>query len=47
MDCSILDLTLVYDDLDKHIIDNGYDVCSFVYDPYSAKEVVERWCREN
>lgn len=47
MDGSILDLTLVYDDLDKHIIDNGYDVCSFGYDPYSAKEFVERWCREN
>lgn len=44
---SILDLTLVYDDLDKHIVRTGYDVCAFGYDPYNAKEFVERWCREN
>lgn len=44
---SILDLTLVYDDLDKHIVQTGYDVCAFGYDPYNAKEFVERWCREN
>lgn len=47
MEGSIIDLTLVYDDLDKHIVQTGYDVCAFGYDPYNAKEFVERWCREN
>lgn len=44
---TILDLEEVYDDLDKQIIDRGYDVRSFGYDPYNAREFVERWCREN
>lgn len=37
----------VYDDLDQFIIDCHYDVCSFGYDPYNAKEFVERWEMEN
>lgn len=44
---TILDLEDVYDDLDKHIEDRGYDVRCFGYDPYNAKEFVERWAREN
>ena len=44
---SILDLNDVYDDLDAHIEECGYDVRCFGYDPYNAKEFVERWAREN
>lgn len=44
---SIIDVQEVYDDLDKFIIDSQYEVCSFGYDPYNAKEFVERWAREN
>lgn len=44
---SILDLMEVYEDLDKHIVDTGYDVRCFGFDPYNAKEFVERWEREN
>lgn len=42
-----LDLTDVYDDLDRHIVNSGYDVRAFGYDPYNATEFVERWAREN
>lgn len=44
---TILDMEEVYDDLDQLIQDRQYDVRSFGYDPYNAKEFVERWCREN
>lgn len=44
---TILDMMGVYEDLDEFIIQNEYDVCSFGYDPYNAKEFVERWCKEN
>lgn len=44
---SILDLMEVYEDLDQHIVDTGYDVRCFGFDPYNAKEFVERWEREN
>lgn len=42
-----LDLTQVYDNLDEHIIKSDYDVRCFGYDPYNAKEFVERWQTEN
>ena len=44
---NILDMMQVYDDLDNHIADLGYDVRCFGYDPYNAREFVERWEREN
>lgn len=44
---NILDMMEVYDDLDKHIIDQEYDVRCFGYDPYNAKEFVARWELEN
>lgn len=44
---TILDLEDVYDDLDRHIEERGYDVRCFGFDPYNAKEFVERWAREN
>lgn len=47
LDGNILDMMEVYDDLDKHIIDCGYDVRSFGYDPYNAKAFVDRWEKEN
>lgn len=37
----------VYDDLDTYIAQTGYDVRCFGYDPYNAKEFVERWISEN
>lgn len=47
MEGTILDLDQVYDELDAHIIENEYDVRSFGFDPYNAKEFVARWEREN
>ena len=47
MNGNILDLTQVYDDLDNHIIETGYDVRCFGYDPFNARDFVERWEREN
>ena len=47
MNGTILDLMEVYDDLDKHIVDCEYDVRCFGFDPYNAKEFVERWQTEN
>ncbi len=47
LDGTILDMMEVYDDLDKHIQDSEYDVRAFGFDPYNAKEFVERWTAEN
>jgi len=44
---TVLDMMEVYDDLDEHIINCNYDVRSFGFDPYNAREFVERWEREN
>lgn len=44
---NILDMMQVYDNLDEFIIRTAYDVRCFGYDPYNAKEFVERWEREN
>ena len=44
---TVLDMMEVYDDLDKHIMDFEYDVRSFGFDPYNAKEFVARWETEN
>ena len=44
---TVLDMMEVYDDLDRHIIECGYDVRAFGYDPYNAKEFVTRWEAEN
>ena len=42
-----LDMMGVYEDLDNHIIERGYDVRCFGYDPYNAREFIERWESEN
>lgn len=47
MNGTVLDLMEVYDDLDDYIIDMDYDIRCFGYDPYYAKEFVERWEKEN
>ncbi len=44
---TILDMMQVYDDLDKHIQNRQYDVRCFGFDPYNAREFVERWQSEN
>ena len=44
---TVLDMMQVYDDLDNHIADRGYDVRCFGFDPYNAKEFIERWESEN
>ena len=44
---TILDMDEVYDDLDNFVIEMKYDVRCFGYDPYNAKEFVDRWIAEN
>lgn len=44
---TVLDMMEVYDDLDTHIIERGYDVRCFGFDPYNAKAFVNRWESEN
>lgn len=47
LECSILDMMEVYDDLDRFIDDSRYDVRTFGFDPYNAREFVDRWEKEN
>lgn len=47
MDGTVLDMMDVYTDLDSYILDSKYDVRTFGYDPYNAREFVERWVSEN
>lgn len=47
LECTVLDMMEVYEDLDKYILDIEYDVRCFGYDPYNAKEFVSRWAKEN
>lgn len=47
LECTVLDMMDVYDDLDRFIMDSQYDVRCFGFDPYNAKEFVTRWEQEN
>lgn len=47
MDGTVLDMNLVYEDLERFILDNEYDVRSVGYDPYNAKDFIARWALEN
>lgn len=47
LDGVTLDLMDVYDDLEKFIDDQCYEVCSVGFDPYNAKEFINRWTSEN
>lgn len=44
---TVLDMIEVFDDLDQFIINSSFDVRCFGFDPYNAKEFVERWTSEN
>jgi phage terminase large subunit-like protein len=47
LDGTVLDMMEVYEDVDKHIMECGYDVRCFGFDPYNAAAFVDRWEREN
>lgn len=47
MDCTVLDMMEVYEDLDNYIINHEYTVEAFGYDPYNAEAFVNRWTSEN
>lgn len=47
LDGTVLDMNIVYDNLDSYIVNSDYDVVCFGYDPYNAKEFVNRWQTEN
>ena len=47
MEGTVLNMPDVYDDLDKHIESHSYDVRTVGYDPYNAREFIERWATEN
>ena len=47
MSGTVLDMMQVYDDLDNFIAESNYDVRCVGYDPYNAKDFIERWGREN
>lgn len=47
MDGVTLNMNSIYDDLDRFISEQEYDVCAFGFDPYNAKDFVERWTAEN
>ena len=47
LECTVLDMMSVYDDLDNFIVNSGYDVRAFGYDPYNAKAFIDRWEQEN
>jgi phage terminase large subunit-like protein len=47
MEGTVLDMMEVYEDVEKHIEECEYDVRALGYDPYNAKEFLERWEREN
>ena len=47
MDGIVLNMMDVFDDVDEYIVKHDYDIRCFGYDPYNAKEFVERWEREN
>lgn len=47
MEGTVLDMMEVYEDLDEMIEDSEYDICSFGFDPYNAKDFVGRWIKEH
>lgn len=47
LDGTVLDMNDVYDDLDNHILKSEYNVMTLGYDPYNAREFVQRWETEN
>lgn len=47
MNGTVLDMMQVYEDLDSFILEKHYDVRAMGFDPYNAKDFVERWVTEN
>jgi phage terminase large subunit-like protein len=47
LECTVLDMMEVFDDIDKYITDSSYDVRALGFDPYNAKEFMARWEQEN
>jgi phage terminase large subunit-like protein len=47
LECTVLDMMEVYEDLDAHIMEMDYEVAAFGFDPYNAVEFVKRWEAEN
>lgn len=47
LDGTVLNMMDVYDDLDRYITECNYDVVAFGYDPYNAREFVDKWTSEN
>ena len=47
MDGTVLDMMEVYEDVDNYILQQNYDIRAFGYDPYNARDFVERWTTEN
>lgn len=44
---TVLDMNEVYEELQQHYLSQQYDVRAFGYDPYNAREFVQRWESEN
>lgn len=47
LDCTVLDMMEVYEDLERHIEESQYDICCLGFDPYNAREFIERWTTEH
>lgn len=47
MDCIVLDMMEVYEDIDNFILENEYDINAVGYDPYNATKFIEKWISEN
>lgn len=47
MDGTVLDMMEVYEDVDNYILQQNFDIRAFGYDPYNARDFVERWVTEN
>lgn len=47
MDDPILDMIKVEEDVQNYVDQHGYQVLSFGYDPYNAREFTEKWSQEN
>lgn len=47
LECTVLDMDEVYEDLDEFIVTSEYDVRCLGFDPYNAKSFITRWELEN
>lgn len=47
MEGTILNMADVYDDVNQWIVSKDYNVMAVGYDPYNAKEFIQRWATEN